>query len=192
MSPTLRAGRALTAGLCLAALCLAALCLAALCLAALAPPASAQSRGTAPPRIGVGFDAITAFYGQDVVPDGPSLGVRGRVALPVNADVSVAASLGIGAHVFEGSSDARYVINPQTSVIVTLPSAGSASVRYVLGGFGGFLPLSDGGGGPAIHAGAGLAFPLSQTSVYLEADPSLIIGEDQTVPVLAVRAGVIF
>ena len=138
----------------------------------------------------MGFDAISAFYGQDVVPDGPSLGIRGRVALPVNADVSVAASLGVGAHVFGGSDDTRYVLNPQTSVIVTLP--GTGSVRYILGGFGGFLPLSDGGGGPSIHAGVGTAFPLLETSVFLEADPSLIIGEDQTVPVLAVRAGVIF
>ena len=158
----------------------------------LASAAAAQSLGAAPPRIGVGFDVATALWGQDAIPDGPSLGVRGRVALPVNADVSVAASLGIGAHVFEGSDNARYVLNPQTSVIVTLPSPGAGSVRYLLGGFGGFLPLSDGGGGPAIHAGAGLAFPLSEASVFLEADPSLIIGEDETVPVLAVRAGVIF
>lgn len=157
--------------------------------AALHAPASAQ-RGTAPPRIGVGFDVITAFYGQDVVPDGPSLGVRGRVALAVNADVSVAASLGVGAHVFEGADDARYVLNPQTSVILTLPGSGAA--RYALAGFGAFIPFSDGGGGPTIHVGYGWAFPLSETSFFAEVNPSLIIGSEQTVPVLAARVGVIF
>ncbi len=151
---------------------------------------SASAQGVAPPRYGVGFDVTTALYSQDVVPSGPSLGVRGRVALPVNADISVAGSIGIGAHVFGGTSDARYVLNPQTSLIVTLPSDGAA--RYVLGGFGVFLPFSGGGGGPSIHAGAGLALPLSVASLFVEADPSLVFGEDSVIPVLAVRAGVIF
>ncbi len=163
---------------------------ALLALLCLAPAVSAQSRGTSPPRIGVGFDTVTALWSQDVVPNWPSLGVRGRVALPINADVSVAASLGVGAHVFGGSDDTSYVLNPQTSLIVTLPSQGTA--RYLLGGFGGFLPLSGGGGGPSIHGGVGLAFPLSEASVFVEADPSLIIGQDTVVPVLAARAGVIF
>ena len=151
--------------------------------------ASAAAQRAAPPRYGVGFDVATAFYG-DVVPDGPSLGVRGRVALPVNADVSVAASLGVAAHLFGGTSDADYVLNPQTSLIVTLPSQGSA--RYVLAGFGGFLPITGGGGGPSIHAGAGLAIPLNEASFFVEADPSVVFGEDSVVPVLSVRAGVIF
>ena len=163
---------------------------ALLALLCLTSAASAQSRGSSPPRIGVGFDTVTALWSQDVVPSWPSLGVRGRVALPVNADISVAASLGIGAHVFGGSDDTSYVLNPQTSLIVTLPSEGRA--RYVLGGFGGFLPFSDGGGGASIHAGAGLAFPLSEASLFVEANPSLIIGQDAVVPVLAARAGVIF
>ena len=137
----------------------------ALLTLALAASASAQS----PPRVGFGFDVITALYGQDLIPDGPALGVRGRVALPVNADVSVAASLGVGAHLFSGSSDARYVLNPQTSVIVTLPRSGSA--RYVLGGFGGVIPFSDGGGGPTIHLGYGWALPLRETSFFAEVQP---------------------
>ena len=157
----------------------------------LAAPAGAQRYGDAPPRIGAGFDLITAVYSQNVVPDGPALGVRIRGALPVNADVSVAASLGVGAHVFGGGDDTRFVLNPQTSLIVTLPGDGP-SVRYALGGFGGFIPFSGGGGGPSIHAGVGWAIPLSETSVYLEVDPSLIIGDTEAVPVLAARVGVIF
>ena len=165
--------------------------LAGLLALLLAAPADAQRYGATPPRVGAGFDLVTALYPQDVVPDGPALGVRGRVALPVNADVSVAASLGLGAHVFGGGDDTRFVLNPQTSVIVTLPG-GQSSVRYVLGGFGGFLPLSGGGGGPAIHGGIGWAIPLSETSFFAEVDPSLIIGDEAAVPVLAARAGVIF
>lgn len=154
----------------------------------LASAASAQR--VAPPRYGVGVDVTTAFYSQDVVPSGPSLGLRGRVALPVNADISVAGSIGVGAHIFGGTSDASYVLNPQTSLIVTLP--GDSSARYVLGGFGVFLPINGGGGGPSIHLGAGMAIPLSEASLFVEADPSLVFGQDSVVPVLAVRGGVIF
>ena len=157
----------------------------------IAGPASAQRYGSTPPRIGAGFDVQSALYGQDVLPDGPSLGVRIRAALPVNADVSVAASLGLGAHVFEGADDSAYVLNPQTSVIVTIPG-GRRSVRYLLGGLGGFLPFSGGGGGASIHAGIGTAIPLSESSVYFELDPSLVIGSDESVPVIALRTGVIF
>ena len=148
---------------------------------------------TAPPRIGLGFDVTSAFYPQDVVPDGPSIGVRARAALPVNADVSVAASLGVGAHILSGGDDATFVLNPQTSVIVSLPSRRRArGLRYVLGGVGGFLPLSGGGGGASVHAGFGYAVRLSETSVFTEFNPSLIVGEETSVVVLAVRGGVIF
>ncbi len=159
----------------------------AACLAVSFASVQAQSE---PPRIGVGFDLASAVWDQDLIPNGPSLGVRARVALPVNADISVAASLGIAAHLFDGRADARYVLNPQTSVIVTIPSRGT--VRYLLGGFGAFLPLDEGGGGPTLHAGVGWAIPLSQTSLYVEIDPSLLIGENETTGVLSVRGGVIF
>lgn len=162
----------------------------ALLAALLAPAAAAQRYYDSPPRVGAGFDLYSAVTSQRAIPDGPGLGVRVRVALPVNADVSVAGSLGIGAHVFEGSSETSYLLNPMASVIVTLPGRGAA--RYVLGGVGGFLPLSDGGGGPALHAGYGWAIPLSETSLYAEVNPSLVVAEDEAVPVLAVRGGVIF
>ena len=154
-----------------------------------AAAADAQ-RDSVAPRYGAGFDVATAVLGQDVIPDGPSIGIRGRVAIPVNADLSVAGSLGLGAHLFGGSDDTRYVLNPQVSAIVMLPSDGSA--RYVLGGFGGFLPFSGGGGGPSLHLGYGIAIPLTDTSLYAEVDPSLVIGDTEVVPVLAVRTGVIF
>lgn len=166
--------------------------LLALLAVAMAAPGAAQSYGSVPPRIGVGFDVVTAVLSQDLIPEGPSLGLRGRVALPVNADLSVAASLGIGAHIFEGRSDTRYVLNPQAELVVTLPRGDGNAVRYVLGGFGGFVPLSGGSGGPTLHAGYGWAFPLLETSMFFEVNPSLVIGEDDVAPVLGARAGVIF
>ncbi|GAB5535737.1 MAG: hypothetical protein Rubg2KO_19860 [Rubricoccaceae bacterium] len=152
---------------------------------------TASAQDATPPRYGVGFDFAFPVLGDELLPDGLSIGLRGRGALPINADLSVAASLGLGAHLFADNEPTRYVLNPQASLIVMLPSEG-ASVRYVLGGFGGFVPLSGGQGGPAIHGGYGMAFPLRQTSLFIEGNPSLIIGEEDTGVVLAARAGVIF
>ncbi len=163
-----------------------------LLLTLLVPVASAQRSDSVPPRIGVGFETVTPLLSQDVLPTYPSLGLRGRVALPVNADISLAASMGVGAHLFEGRRDTRYVVNPQVEVIVTLPDSRRGSVRYAFGGFGGFLPLTDGGGGPSLHGGYGWAIPLQESSAFAEINPSLVIGEDEVTPVIALRAGVIF
>ena len=154
---------------------------------AAAPPARAQA---AMPRFGVGFDVLGALPDQNLLPEGVAVGLRGRVALPINADLSVAVDLGLLANVFGGTSAARYTLNPQTSVIVTLPGRGN--LRYLLGGFGGFIPLEGGGGGPTLHAGVGTAIPLRDTSLYAEFDPSLVLGQDETTLALAARVGVIF
>lgn len=164
--------------------------LPALLLVFLAAPAGAQSAGNAPPRIGGGLEVSSAILSQDLVPDGAAIGLRGRVALPVNADVSVAASVGVSTHLFDGRNDADTVLNPQVSAIVTLP--GGSAARYVLGGLGGFVPFSGGGGGPSLHVGYGVAIPLYESSLFFEINPSLIIGEEETTPVLALRGGVIF
>ncbi len=156
----------------------------------LAGAAAPRAQGAAPPRFGVGFDVVGALPGQNLLPEGIAVGIRGRAALPVNADLSVAADIGLLANLWEGSTDARYMLNPQTSVIVTLPGRGS--IRYVLGGFGGFIPLEGGGGGPTLHLGVGTAIPLRDTSLYFEFDPSLLVGQDETTVALAARVGVIF
>lgn len=173
-----------------------------LLVVALAAPAFAQRRPTsrtssraalAPPRIGVGFDMWSALPGQDLIPEGVAVGLRTRVALPINADLSAAASVGLGAHLWQGSANARWVANPQTSLIVTLPARGRRSHTYILGGFGAYLPLDNrGGGAPTLHAGIGTAIPLNDTSFYVELNPSLLIGRQETSGVLAARAGIIF
>ena len=170
-----------------------------LLVVALAAPASAQRRPSsrtaalAPPRVGVGFDVWGAPAGQNLIPEGVAVGLRTRVALPINADLSGAASVGLGAHLWEGSDNARWVANPQTSLIVTLPSRRGRSLTYVLGGFGAYLPLDNrGGGAPTLHVGVGTAVPLNDTSFFVELNPSLLIGRQETTGVVAARAGIIF
>ena len=153
---------------------------------------AAPGASQADPRFGVGFDVVTALYGQDVIPNGPSVGFRGRIALPINADLSLSASLGAGSHVFEGGEN-TIVLNPQAELVVMLPQRRrSENLRYLLGGFGGYIPVRNGDGGLSIHAGAGLAIPLRETSLFLELNPALALGDDATVPVVSARAGVIF
>ncbi|HYE96237.1 MAG TPA: hypothetical protein VD962_08510 [Rubricoccaceae bacterium] len=156
---------------------------------ALVVPARAQR---VDPRFGVGLDFTLAPPGQDIVPEGLGVGFRARVAVPVNADLSFAGDVGAIGFVLRGQDDAAYALNPQLSAILTLPRARWA--RYLLGGFGGIVPLSDEdvNGAPTIHAGIGWALPLRDTSLYFEVDPSLVIGETETTVLLPFRTGVIF
>jgi hypothetical protein len=167
--------------------------LLALLLTLLAPDALAQRFSPSPARYGVGFDVTGAIPGQDLIPKGIAIGLRGRAALPINADVSLAGDVGLAAHLWDGRDQTRWVLNPQTSLIVTLPSSPDRrNTRYVLGGFGAYLPFSGGSGGPTVHLGIGQAIPLNDTSVYMEFDPSLLVGDGETTVVIAARAGVIF
>ena len=150
-----------------------------------AVPSSAQN---APARIGIGIDALAIPVRSGDVDPSVGLGIRGRIALPVNADLSAAASLGISTSL---ASDAVITATPQVSMIVTLPG-GENSVRYILGGFGGYVPFSGGGAGPTVHLGFGWAIPLSETSLYFEIDPALVVGSDALTVVVPLRAGVIF
>ena len=168
----------------------------ALCLVlpALAAPAlHAQGGSGLQPRFGVGLEAVGTMPGQGIIAPGFGLGLRGRIALPLNADLSGSLGTGFIGYVFQGRDDASYLFNPQASLIVTIPSGDRA--KYVLGGVGGFVPLSaddPGTGGFALHLGLGWARPLSETSTFFEINPSLIIGERASTPVLAARFGVIF
>ena len=176
-----------------------------LCLSAAS--ASAQSGGLNP-RFGVGFDALLSVLGGDVLDDGFGLGVRGRASFPINADFSVAVGAGFAGFLLGGRDDAAYLFNPQVSGILTLPRSPNWA-RYLIGGFGGYFPLgdssaeggpalhlglgySDSEGGPALHLGLGWVRPLQETSLYVEIDPALIIGETRAALVIPARIGVIF
>lgn len=147
-----------------------------------AAPSLAQS---SPARIGAGIDVIAIPVRAGDVDPGLGIGLRGRVALPINADLSAAAGIGVSANL---AGSAVLTTTPQVSMIVTLPNRRS----YVLGGFGAFLPLSGGGGGPTVHAGAGVAVPLSETSLYFEVDPAIVVGSSKTSFIIPGRVGVIF
>jgi hypothetical protein len=161
---------------------------------ALAPSGASAQRYQ--PRVGAGFEALVAFPGQDILPEGLGVGVRTRVSVPVNRDLSVAGSVGFAGFVLGGQDEASYVFNPQLSAILSFPRR--ETVRYLLGGFGGYVPLGGGDGfddpdgGPALHLGLGWAFPLSETSMFVEVVPALVVGADETTVVLPARVGVIF
>lgn len=171
--------------------------LAAVASLAVAPDADAQHyrRGsTINPRFGVGFEAnLVPDSDQRVVPDGLGLGLHGRIALPLNADLSAGVGMGVTAFILGGSSEADYVASPEATLILTLPTRDGGS-RYLLGGFGGLVPLTDGAGpgAPTLLAGVGWAFPLRETSLYVELAPALVIGRDEATVSIPARVGVIF
>lgn len=146
-------------------------------------PAAAQ---TSLPRFGLGFNTMVSTA------DGLGLGLRGRFSVPINADVSAAADLGITGFVLGGRRDADYIFDPQLSAIVMLPPTGMRA-NYVLFGLGGYIPVGgDDDGGPMIHFGLGRAHALQESSFFYELDPALIIGRDHVDLAIPVRIGIIF
>jgi hypothetical protein len=157
--------------------------------------AVAPARAQAPelqPRFGGGFDGVIVLGGSSLLNDGVGVGVRGRVSFPINADLSVAADAGLAGFILGGRDDASYLFNPQVGAIVTLPALGRA--RYLLGGLGWYAPLGGGraSGGPALHGGLGWVVPLQESSLYVEVNPALIIGQSSTALAIPARIGVIF
>lgn len=160
--------------------------LSALAVAAVAaaPPARAQSDL----RFGVGFN--TAFS----TAQGVGIGFRGRVAAPVNEDLSFAFGTGFTGFVLGGREDADYLLDPQVSLILTIDSPAPGQATYVLGGFGGHLPLGhdEDRRGPTIHAGIGWVRGLYASRLFYEVDPALVIGKTRVDVVVPIRVGVIF
>lgn len=171
------------------------LSLVALAAAPVAAPAVAQSAAITP-RFGAAFNALA------VIPDGFGLGVRGRAAVPVNSDLSLALDVGVNAMgvLFGGRNSADWVVDPALSVVINLPNGQVAGRRfsYLLAGVGGYFPTGTDAngnslkGGPTIHGGIGWVTPLNETSVFYEVDPALIIASDKTHIMLPVRIGLIF
>jgi hypothetical protein len=168
---------------------------AAIVLAAWALPAdsaAAQRRGFMP-RFGVGFEAMVVPAGNGILQDGLGLGFHGRVALPLNSDLSAGVGMGVDGFVLNGSADASWLATPEAKLILTLPRRGG-DVRYLLGGVAGYIPLTDEvePGGPALVLGAGWAFPLRETSFYVEIAPALVVGRSTSTVAIPLRVGVIF
>lgn len=156
-----------------------------LAMAALqALPSNAQD---AAPRFGFGTSLVASTA------DDLGFGIMGRVSVPLNADVSIGLDASAVGFVLGGRDDSRWVLTPQISAIVTLP--GALKAPYILAGFGGYIPtteLSGSKGGPTIHAGIGWVRQLTQSTLYYEFDPSLIIEASEVEVALPMRIGIIF
>ncbi len=153
-------------------------------LAAYAPSGEAQSRTV---RFGTGTHLMVSTV------DGVGLGLTGRVSMPLNDDLSLAIGSGFTGFLFGGTEDAEWLLTPQVSLIVTLP--GIMKAPYFAFGAGGYLPLGDPGrdrAGPTINFAAGYVRALSQSSLYYEVNPMLILEDNRIDIALPVRIGVIF
>ena len=145
------------------------------------------------PRFGFGVELTVNPADESLSDDAVGLGFRFRGSVPVNDDVSLAAGLGLSSFLLSGEDNAEYLLNPQLSALLTLPREGWSP--YILVGLGGWVPFSDreeASGAFALHAGYGLAKRLSDTSVFVEANPNLIVRPESTLLLLPLRVGVIF
>lgn len=149
-------------------------------------PAQAQTE----PRYGVGLQMMGTTVDDNIGP-----GLRFRSSVPLNQDISLGIGAGLTGYIFQGRDDAAYAFDPQASLVVTLPGPGTQRL-YVLGGGGAYVPFgnldSNVNGGPTLHFGVGKVWLLNESSFFLEFDPALFIGEEETNVILPLRVGVIF
>lgn len=153
------------------------------------PGAARAQSGDLTPRLGAGVQLLGSTE------DGVAPGVRLRASAPLNADVSLAGDLGLSGFVLGGSDDATYLLEPQLSLVVNLPSSSSDRLPYLLTGIGGHFPLADEGSsesGLVLHAGYGQVQALADTSVFYEINPGLLIADDNVELLLPIRIGLIF
>ncbi len=137
-------------------------------------------------RFGLGFNSMASSA------DGLGVGVRGRASIPVNADVSAAGDLGLTGFVLKGRRNADYILDPQLSAIIMLPTS-QTRANYVLFGVGGYLPVGgDDGGGPTIHLGFGRVRALQESSFFYEINPALVVGRERVDVAVPLRVGIIF
>lgn len=122
------------------------------------------------------------------------MGLRFRVSAPVNRDLSFAVGTSFTGYIFQGQDEASYAMDPQASVIVTLPVMGDRST-YFLGGVGAYVPFDAGpdrDSAPTFHLGVGKVWLLTDSSLFLEFNPAIAVAEENTELLLPIRFGVIF
>ena len=156
-------------------------------LLVLASPAVGQDLT---PRFGIGFQGTLSTE------DGFGIGARGRVSTPLNADLSVAGSLGFTGFVLDGTEDAVYLFDPQASLIITFPPTGNRA-SYLLAGVGGYFTNggsrdADDVSGPSVHLGLGQVQRLNETSLFYEVEAELILGSERVGLAVPLRIGIIF
>ncbi len=147
-------------------------------------PAHAQLANA---RLGIGLNTMLSSD------DGLGIGFRGRMAAPINSDLSFAFDAGLTGFVFDGRRNATWIIDPQVSLIVTLE--GQQRAPYLLTGVGGYIPVGEDNGtegGPAIHAGVGWVKLLRESTLFYEIIPALVVGENSVSVSIPFRIGIIF
>lgn len=142
------------------------------------------------PRFGLGFNSAISTE------DGLGVGLRLRGSSPINNDLSFAVDLGLTGFIFGGRDEATYLVDPQVSAIVSLPRGPADQLTYFLGGLGAYIPFEANAenpeAAPTLHFGIGRVELLTETSIFYEVNPGLIIGERRIGLIIPVRAGVIF
>lgn len=143
------------------------------------------------PRFGLGVGLVANPTDDGLSDDDVGLAFRGRVSKPLNSDVSLAGTIGFYAFAFNGTETADYILNPEASLIVTLN--GATRFPYLLVGAGGLFPTDgDEGARFALHAGYGLAWPLTSVSAFAEVTPTMAFHRSGTTFVIPFAIGVIF
>lgn len=142
------------------------------------------------PRFGLGFN--TAISTED----GLGVGFRLRGSAPVNNDLSFAVDLGLTGFILGGRDEATYLVDPQVSAIVSVPTGQPDELTYFLGGLGAYVPFEANAdnpeAAPTLHFGIGRVELLTDTSIFYEINPGLIIGEESVGLIVPIRAGIIF
>ncbi|MBB4062771.1 hypothetical protein GGP80_002921 [Salinibacter ruber] len=158
---------------------------ALLSIFALLLSASAQGQSL---RYGTGLQVMGGTAVASVSP-----GFHFRTTLPITQDLSLGGGIGLAGFVFEGQADAVYAVDPEVSLIVTIPTP-SRSATYLLGGGGYHVPFGNDppASGPSFHLGLGRIWALQETTLFLEFTPALYVRDSSAGGLFPIRAGVIF
>ena len=146
-------------------------------------PAQGQSL-----RYGTGLQVMGSTAVASVSP-----GFHFRTTLPITQDLSLGGGVGLAGFVFEGQVNASYALDPEISLVVTIPNP-SRSATYLLGGGGYHVPFGNDppASGPSFHLGLGRIWALQGTTLFLEFTPALYVRESSAAGLFPLRGGVIF
>ncbi len=154
------------------------------------PEIKAQALST---QLGISTELMVNPFSEEITEGKFGVGLRGRVGFGLNEDLALGMGLGVSSFIFDGSNNAEFIFNPQLSLIIALP--GYDRFPYVLGGIGGVLRT----GGElssrsffAFHLGYGIAIPLSESTFFIESNPSFAIQSEKVSLLFPFRVGVIF
>lgn len=142
-------------------------------------------------RYGGGLQMMGSTVTQSAGP-----GLHLRTSFPMNRELSLAVGTALTGFVLRGEDESGYALDPEVSLVVTLPDPSSSST-YFLGGAGAHIPIGsnryeDVVAGPTFHLGIGKVWQLGATSLYMELAPTLFFRRERTAVLMPLRGGIIF